>query len=117
MNEPLEKRRQFEILAQTGRIKAVLQMAKMGYHLVEPEKPSGQFNGTVDFVFENAAQQRMKVEAKSSKNLRAWDIVQCILYGEPGDKIAISSQNEFLKPEDWLVEMIMPMSFQYIGTS
>jgi hypothetical protein len=104
--EPLEKRRQFEVLAQTGRIQAVVRMGKMGYHLVEPERPSGEFNGTVDFVFENAAQQRMKVEAKSSKSLRPWDIVQCILYGEPGDKIAISSLNEFLEPEDWLVEMV-----------
>jgi hypothetical protein len=103
MKEPLEKRRQFEVLAQTGRIQAVV---RMGYHLVEPEQPSGEFNGTVDFVFENAAQQRMKVEAKSSKSLRPWDIVQCILYGEPGDKIAISSLNEFLEPEDWLVEMV-----------
>jgi hypothetical protein len=106
MKEPLEKRRQFEVLAQTGRIQAVVRMAKMGYHLVEPEQPSGEFNGTVDFVFENVAQQRMKVEAKSSKSLRPWDIVQCILYGERGDKIAISSLNEFLEPEDWLVEMV-----------
>jgi hypothetical protein len=104
--EPLEKRRQFEVLAQTGRIQAVVRMWKMGYHLLEPERPSGEFNGTVDFVFENAAQQRMKVEAKSSKSLRPWDIVQCILYGEPGDKIAISSLSEFLEPEDWLVEMV-----------
>ena len=104
--EPLEKRRQFEVLAQTGRIQAVVRMAKMGYHLVEPEQPSGEFNGTVDFVFEDAAQHKMKVEAKSSKSLRPWDIVQCILYGEPGDKIAISSLNEFLEPEDWLVEMV-----------
>lgn len=106
MKEPLGKRRQFEVLAQTGRIQAVVHMAKMGYHLVEPEKPSGQFKGTVDFVFENAIQQRMKVEAKSSKSLRPWDIVQCMLYAEPGDKIAISSLNEFLEPEDWLVEMV-----------
>jgi hypothetical protein len=106
MKEPLEKRRQFEVLAQTGRIQAVVRLAKMGYHLVEPEKPSGEFNGTVDFVFENAAQQRMKVEAKSSISLRPWDIVQCILYGEPSDKIAISSLDEFLEPEDWLVEMV-----------
>lgn len=77
MKEPLEKRRQFDVLAQTGRIQAVVRMAKMGYHLVEPEKLSGEFNGTVDFVFENAAQQKMKVEAKSSKSLRPWDIVQC----------------------------------------
>jgi hypothetical protein len=106
MKEPLEKRRQFEVLAQTGRIQAVVRMAKMGYHLVEPEQPSGEFNGTVDFVFEDAAQHKMKVEAKSSKSLRPWDIVQCILYGEPGDKIAISSLSEFLEPEDWLVEMV-----------
>jgi hypothetical protein len=104
--EPLEKRRQFEVLAQTGRIQAVVRMARMGYHLVEPEKPSGQFNGTVDFVFKNAIGHTMKVEAKSSKTLRPWDIVQCILYRELGDKIAISSVNEFLEPEDWLVEMI-----------
>jgi hypothetical protein len=104
--EPLEKRRQFEVLAQAGRIQAVVHMAKMGYHLVEPEKPSGQLKGKVDFVFENTAQQRMKVEAKSSKSLRPWDIVQCMLYAEPGDKIAISSLNEFLEPEDWLVEMV-----------
>jgi hypothetical protein len=106
LKEPLKKRRQFEVLAQAGRIQAVVHMAKIGYHLVEPEKPSGQFKGTVDFVFENAAQQRMKVEAKSSRSLRPWDIVQGILYAEPGDKIAISSLNEFLEPEEWLVEMV-----------
>jgi len=113
MKEPLEKRRQFEGLAQTGRIQAVVRMGKMGYHLVEPEQPSGEFDGLVDFIFENAAQQRMKVEAKSSKSLRPWDIVQCILYGEPGDKIAISSLSEFLEPEDWLVEMIHSAARQF----
>jgi hypothetical protein len=114
MKETLEKRRQFEVLAQTGRIQAVVHMARMGYHLVEPEKPSGQFNGTVDFVFENAAQQRMKVEAKSSKSLRPWDIVQCILYAEPEDKIAISSLNEFLEPEGWLVEMVNSAAREFV---
>jgi hypothetical protein len=104
--EPLERPRQFEVLAQTGRIQAVVHMARKGYHLIGPEQSSGEFNGTVDFVFENTLQQRMKVEAKSSKSLRPWDIVQCILYGEPGDKIAISSLNEFLEPEEWLVEMV-----------
>jgi hypothetical protein len=106
MKEPLEKRRQFEVLAQAGRIQAIVHMARMGYHLVEPEKHSGDFNGTVDFIFEDASQQRMKVEAKSSKNLRPWDIIQCMLYGQPGDKIAISTLSEFLEPEDWLVEMV-----------
>jgi hypothetical protein len=106
VKEPLEKRRQYEVLAQTGRIHAVVRMAKMGYHLVQPERASGEFNGMVDFVFENATQEKVKVEAKSSKNLRPWDIVQCILYGEPGDKIAISSLDEFLEPEEWLAEMV-----------
>ena len=106
VKEPLEKRRQFEVLAQTGRIQAVVRMAKMGYHLVEPEKRSGDFNGAVDFVFKNAIGHMMKVEAKSSRTLRPWDIVQCILYAEPEDKVAISSLNEFLEPEDWLVEMV-----------
>jgi hypothetical protein len=112
--EPMEKRRQFEVLAQTGRIQAVVHMAKMGYHLVEPEKPSGKFSGTVDFVFEDAAQHKMKVEAKSSRSLRPWDIVQCILYGEPGDRIAISSLNEFLEPEDWLVEMVNSAAQEFV---
>jgi hypothetical protein len=105
--EPLEKRRQFELLAQAGRIQAVMRMARMGYHLVEPpEQPSGEFNGTVDFVFEDAAGHKMKVEAKSSRSLRPWDIVQGILYAEPEDKISISSLSEFLEPEDWLVEIV-----------
>lgn len=114
MKEPFEKRQQFEVLAQTGRIQTVVRMARMGYHLVDPEKPSGEFNGTVDFVFEDAAQHKMKVEAKSSKSLRPWDIVQCVLYGEPGDKIAISSLSEFLQPEDWLVEMVKSAARDFV---
>ena len=106
LKEPLEKQRQFEVLAQTGRIQAIVHMAKIGFHLVEPEAPSGQFKGKVDFVFEDAAGHKMKVEAKSSKSLRPWDIVQSILYAEPEDKIAVSSLNEFLRPEGWLVEMV-----------
>ena len=104
--EPLEKRRQFDVLAQAGRIQAIMRMIKKGYNLVEPEQPSGQFSGRADFVFENATRQRIKVEAKGSKTLKPWDVVQSILYKEAGDKIAISSLSEFLEPEDWLVEMI-----------
>ena len=105
-NESLEKRHQFNVLAQAGRIQAIMRMAKKGYHLVEPEQPSGQFNGRADFVFEDATHQKMKVEAKSSKRLKPWDIVQCILYKEADDKVAISSLEEFLEPENWLVDMI-----------
>jgi hypothetical protein len=104
--ETLEKRRQFDVLAQAGRIQAIIRMTKKGYRLLEPEKPSGQFNGRVDFVFEDATHQKMKVEAKSSKTLKPWDVVQCILYKEAEDKVAISSIEEFLEPEDWLVDMI-----------
>ena len=106
LGEPLEKRRQFDLLAQAGRIQAIIRMTKKGYRLVEPEQTSGQFNGRADFVFEDATCRKMKVEAKSSKGLKPWDVVQCILYKESGDKVAISSLNEFLEPEDWLVETI-----------
>jgi hypothetical protein len=104
--EPLEKRRQFDVLAQAGRIQAIIRMTKKGYRLLEPEQPSGQFNGRADFVFEDATHQKLKIEAKSSKTLKPWDVVQCILYKEAGDKVAISSLEEFLEPEDWLVDMI-----------
>lgn len=104
--EPLKKRRQFDVLAQIGRIQAIMRMTKKGYNLMEPEQLSGQFNGRADFVFEDATHQKMKVEAKSSKRLKPWDVVQCILYKEAGDKVAISSLEEFLEPEDWLVDMI-----------
>jgi len=104
--EPLEKRRQFDVLAQAGRIRAIIRMIRKGYHLVESEQPSGLFSGRADFVFEDATRQRMKVEAKSSKSLKPWDVVQCILYKEAGDKVAISSLNEFLEPEEWLVDMV-----------
>lgn len=105
LREPM-KRRQFDVLAQAGRIQAIMRMTKKGYRLVEPEKPSGQFNGRADFVFEDAAHQKIIVEAKSSRKLKPWDVVQCMLYKEAGDKVAISSLEEFLEPEDWLVDMI-----------
>jgi hypothetical protein len=106
MKEPLEKRRQFDVLAQTGRIKAIMRMTRNGYHFVETEKLSGGFSGRADFLFEDPYGHQMKVEAKSSNSLRPWDIVQCILYHEPGDMISISSLKEFLEPEDWLVERV-----------
>jgi hypothetical protein len=112
--EPLEKRRQFDVLAQAGRIQAIMRMTKKGYHLIEPEKPSGQFNGKADFVFEDATHQRMIVESKSCKKLKPWDIVQGILYKENDDKIAISSIEEFLEPEDWLVDMINSTARDFI---
>jgi hypothetical protein len=106
LKESTEKRRQFDVLAQTGRIKAIMRMTRNGYHFVEPEKFSGQFSGRADFLFEDPYGHQMKVEAKSSNSLRPWDIVQCILYHEPGDMISISSLNEFLEPEEWLVERV-----------
>jgi len=112
--EPMEKRRQFEVLTQVGRIKAVLRMTKMGYRLATSEEPSGQFNGRVDFMFEDESRQTMKVEAKSSVNLKPWDIVQGILYREKGDKIAISSINDFVEPEDWLVELVNSAAQEFV---
>ena len=38
LKESMEKRRQFDVLAQTGRIKAIMRMMRNGYHFVEPEK-------------------------------------------------------------------------------
>jgi len=104
--EPIEKRQQFEVLAQAGRIQAIMRMTRKGYRLLEPEKASGQFNGRADFVFEDANHQKMKVEAKSSRKLKPWDVVQSLLYKEASDKVAISSLEEFLEPEEWLVDMI-----------
>jgi hypothetical protein len=104
--ESSERRHQFDVLAQAGRIQAIMRMIKNGYHLVEPEQPSGPFNGRADFVFEDGTHQKMKVEAKSSRRLKPWDVVQCILYKEVGDRVAISSLNEFLEPEEWLVDIV-----------
>jgi hypothetical protein len=111
--ESTEKRRQFDVLAQTGRIKAIMRMKRNGYHFVEPERPSGQFNGRADFLFEDPGGHLMKVEAKSSNNLRPWDIVQCILYHSPGDRISISSLNEFLEPEEWLVNRVKSIAEEF----
>jgi len=114
LKEPMEKRRQFDVLAQTGRIKAIMRMMRNGYHFVEPEKLSGQFSGKADFLFEDPSGHQMKVEAKSSNSLRPWDIVQCILYHAPGDRISISSLDEFLEPEEWLVERVKSIAEEFV---
>jgi hypothetical protein len=114
LKESTGKRRQFDVLAQTGRIKAIMRMTRNGYHFVEPEKPSGQFSGRADFLFEDPNGHQMKVEAKSSNSLRPWDIVQCILYHSPGDRISISSLNEFLEPEAWLVDRVKSIAEEFV---
>jgi hypothetical protein len=114
LREPMEKRRQFDVLAQTGRIKAIMRMMRNGYHFVEPEKFSGQFSGKTDFLFEDPSGHQMKVEAKSSNSLRPWDIVQSILYHAPGDRVSISSLEEFLEPEEWLVERVKSIADEFV---
>jgi hypothetical protein len=81
-------------------------MTKMGYRFLESEAPSGKFNGRVDLVFRRSNEPETKVEVKSAEDLRPWDIVQGILYHESDSKIAIASINEFLQPEDWLIESV-----------
>jgi hypothetical protein len=105
-SEPLEKRREYDVLAQMSVVKTILRMTRMGYRFIESEVPSGKFNGRVDLVFQRPDEPETKVEVKSSKHLRPWDIVQGILYHEPSSKIAIASVNEFLEPEDWLIESV-----------
>jgi hypothetical protein len=114
LRESMEKRREFDVLSQTGRIKAIMRMTRNGYHFVEPEKLSGQFSGKADFLFEDPDGHQMKVEAKSSNDLRPWDIVQCILYHAPGDRISISSLNEFLEPEEWLVNRVKSIAEEFV---
>ena len=70
------------------------------------ERRSGGFNGTVDLVFETKDGQMLKVEVKSSNNLRQPQILPSILYHETGDRIAVASFNEILEPEDWLIEPV-----------
>jgi len=113
LREPMEKRRQFDVLAQAGRIKAIMRMMRNGYHFVEAEKLSGQFCGRADFLFEDPSGHQIKVEAKSSNSLRPWDIVQSILYHDPGDRISISSLEEFLEPEQWLVGRIKSIADEF----
>lgn len=104
--EPLEKRREYDILAQMSVLKTILKMTKKGYRFVKSEVPSGKFNGRVDLVFQRSNEPETRVEVKSAKHLRPWDIVQGILYHEPSSKIAIASINELLEPEDWLIESV-----------
>lgn len=105
-NEPLEKRQEYNVLARMSVVKTILRMTKMGYQFIESEAPSGKFNGKVDLVFRRSNEPETKVEVKSSKHLRPWDIVQGILYHEPHSKIAIASINEYLEPEEWLIESV-----------
>jgi hypothetical protein len=114
LKESTEKRRQLDVLAQTGRIKTIMRMTRNGYHFVEPEKLSGQFSGKADFLFEDPNGHQMKVEAKGSNDLRPWDIVQCILYHSPGDRISISSLNEFLEPEELLVDRVKSIAEEFV---
>jgi hypothetical protein len=81
-------------------------MTRMGYRLVGSEMPAGNFNGRVDLVFRRSNEPETKVEVKSAKHLRPWDIVQGILYHEPNSKIGIASTNEYLEPEEWLIESV-----------
>lgn len=106
LTEPLEKRREYDVLARMSVVKTIVRMTKQGYGFVRSEAPSGEFNGRVDLVFQRPNGPETKVEVKSSKHLRPWDIVQGILYHEPGGKIAIASVNEYLEPEDWLIESV-----------
>jgi hypothetical protein len=105
-SESLEKRREYDVLAQMSLVKTILKMAKMGYRFVGSEVPSGKFNGRVDLVFQRSNEPETKVEVKSAKHLRPWDIVQGILYHDPSSKIAIASISEYLEPEDWLIESV-----------
>jgi hypothetical protein len=114
LKESIEKRRQFDVLAQTGRIKAIMRMTRNGYRFVEPENASGELSGRADFLFEDPSGQQMKVEAKSSNGLKPWDIVQCILYHAPGDRISISSLEEFVEPEEWLVERVKCIAEEFV---
>jgi hypothetical protein len=104
--QPLEKRQEYDILAQMSVLKTILRMTKLGYRFVASEAPAGKFNGRVDLVFQRANEPETKVEVKSSKHLRLWDIVQGILYHDPSTKVAIASINEYLEPEEWLIESV-----------
>ena len=105
-SEPLEKRREYDVLAQMSVVKTILKMTKMGYRFVKSEVPSGKFNGRVDLVFQRSNEPETKVEVKSAKHLRPWDIVQGILYHDSNSKIAIASIKEVLEPEGWLIESV-----------
>lgn len=106
VREPFEKRQQFEILSRISLTKAIIALTRKGYRLAEVERRSGGFNGMVDLVFETKDGQMLKVEVKSSKNLKQPQILQSILYHETGDKIAVASFNEILEPADWLIEPV-----------
>ena len=105
-NEPLEKRQQYDVLTRMSVLKTIIRMTRMGFQFVESEAPSGEFNGIVDLVFQRSNEPETKVEVKSSKHLRPWDIVQGILYHESGTKIAIASVNDYLEPDEWLIESV-----------
>ena len=106
MSEPRELRRQFDVLTRMSIIKTIMTMTKKGYRFVVDEQPSGNFSGTVDLVFEGPDGQPTKVEVKSSKYLKTLQILQSILYHETGDKIIVSSLNEMLEPDDWLIDPV-----------
>jgi hypothetical protein len=105
-NEPLEKRQEYDVLARMSVVKTILRMTKLGYRFAGSEVASGNFSGRVDLVFQRPNEPETKVEVKSSKHLRPWDIVQGILYHEPHSKIGIASINDYLEPEEWLIESV-----------
>jgi hypothetical protein len=105
-SEPLEKRQEYDVLARMSVVKTIVRMTKKGYRFVESEVPSGEFNGRVDLVFRRSDEPETRVEVKSAKHLRPWDIVQGILYHEPSSKIGIASINEYIEPEEWLIESV-----------
>jgi len=106
MQESKELRQQFSVLTRMSIIRTIMELTKKGYRFIQDEEPSGQFSGTVDLVFESPDGQPTKVEVKSSKSLKALQIVQSILYHERGDKILVASLNEILEPSDWLIEPV-----------
>ncbi len=112
LREPVEKRQQFEILSRLSLTKTIIALSRKGYRLVETERSSGQFNGMIDLVFETGGGQMLKVEVKSSKNLKQPQILQSILYHEAGDKIAVASFNEILEPADWIIEPVKSVAME-----
>jgi hypothetical protein len=104
--ETRELRHHFDILARMSITKTIMDLTRKGYRFIEDEKPSGQFTGTVDLVFESPDGLPTKVEVKSSKYLKLMQILQSILYHEPGDKILVAAFNEVLEPSDWLIELV-----------
>jgi len=104
--ETRELRQHFGILARMSITKTIMDMTRKGYRFIEDEKPSGQFTGTVDLVFESPDGRPAKVEVKSSKYLKQMQILQSILYHETGDRVLVASFNEVLELSDWLIELV-----------